>query len=203
MGRLCQIGTTLGLSLLLSAACTTTRVRSYQDPSISTTALSSIAVLPLQNTRLGPQIAIGLNRGVVQALGRRNPNLKIMGPAEAQEKLSSSGLIETYSQYLRDYGTSGLVNKAALVKMGDALGVDAILQGDISELEQQDGYPYHAAYIKLTLRYSVVSLKSGVLLWESSATVKHETTAMNKAPELEEVVPTAQSTLIAQMPAFK
>ncbi len=192
-----------GLAAVFMAACTTTRVRSYQDPSLSTTPLSFVAVLPLQNTRLGPRVAIDLNRGVVQALSRRNPKLKIMGPAEAQEKLGTSGLIETYSQFLRDYGTSGLLNKAALAKIGDALGVDAILQGDISQLEQQDGYPYHPAYTKLTLRHSVVSLQSGVLLWESSATVRHETTAFNKAPEIEDVVPTAQSTLVAQMPAFR
>src|SRR5262245_38107976 len=102
-----------------------------------------------------------------------------MGPAEAQDKLSSAGLIETYSQFLREYGTSGILNKTALAKLGEALGVDAILQGDISQLEQQDGYPYHPAYTKLVLRYSIISLKSGVLLWESSATAKKETTAFN------------------------
>ena len=203
MKRFATRWATPAFGLILLAACTTTRVRSYQDPSLSTTPLVSIAVLPLQNIRLGPQIAIDLNRGIVQALSRRNPNLRIIGPAEAQDTLSTGGLIETYSQFLRDYGTSGLLNKAALAKLGDALGADAILQGDISQLEQQDGYPYHPAYTKLVLRYSIISLKSGVLLWESSATAKKETTAFNKAPEIEEVVPTAQSTLVAQIPAFR
>jgi len=46
-------------------------------------------------------------------------------------------------------------------------------------------------------------LKSGVLLWESSATAKKESTALNQAPEIEEVVPAAQSTLVAQFPAFR
>jgi hypothetical protein len=53
------------------------------------------------------------------------------------------------------------------------------------------------------LRYSIISLKSGVLLWESSATAKKETTAFNKAPEIEDVVPTAQSTLVEQIPALR
>lgn len=204
MTRFAARWSTLALSLtLVLFSCTTTRVRTYQDPSLSTTPLSSVAVLPLQNIRLGPQIAIDLNRGIVQALSRSNPTLKIMGPAEAQDKLSSAGLIETYSQFLRDYGTSGLLNKTALAKLGEALGVDAILQGDISQLEQRDGYPYHPAYTKLVLRDSIISLKSGVLLWESSATAKKETTAFNKAPEIEDVVPTAQSTLVEQIPALR
>ena len=203
MKRTILTGATLASLVLFVAGCITTRVRVYQDPSFSTTQLSFIAVLPLQNTRLGPQVAIDLNRGVVQELSRRNPNLRIMGPAEAQEKLSSAGLIESYSQFLRDYGTSGLLNKAVLMKLGDALCVDAVLQGDISQLEQQDGvYGYIRAYTKLTLRYSVISLKSGVVLWESSVTVKKQTTTLGKAPEIEEVVPSAQSTLIEQMPEF-
>ena len=150
MNRCAARWSALVLSLvLLLGSCTTTRVRTYQDPSLSTTPLASVAILPLQNTRLGPQIAIDLNRGIVQALSRSNSSLKIMGPVEAQDKLSSAGLIETYSQFLRDYGTSGLLNKAALAKLGESLGVDAILQGDISQLEQRDGYPYHPAYTRI------------------------------------------------------
>jgi hypothetical protein len=157
----------------------------------------------LQSVRLGPQLAIDLNRGIVQGLASRNTQLKIVGPAEAQEKLSSAGLVETYSQFLRDYGTSGLLNKAALAKIGEALGVDAILQGDILQLEQQDGYPYHPAYTKLVLRYSLISLRSGVLLWEISVAARKEKTALNKAPEIEEVVPIAQKTLLAQIPLLR
>lgn len=204
MHRCAARWSTLGLSLvLLLGSCTTTRIRTYQDPSLSATPLVSVAVLPLQNTRLGPQIAIDLNRGIVQALSRSNPTLKILGPAEVQETLSRAGLVETYAQFLRDYGTSGLLNKSALAKLGEALGVDGILQGDISQLEQQDGQPYRPAYTKVVLRYSIISLTSGALLWESSATAKKETTAFNKAPEIEDVVPTAQSTLVEQMPMLR
>lgn len=204
MNRFAVCWKTLALCSLtiLLFSCTTAQVRSYQDPSLSTTPLSSVAILPLQNIRLGPQIAIDLNRSIIQAVSRNNPKLMIMGPAEAQEKLSSNGLVETYSQFLRDYGTSGLLNKTTLAKLEKVLGVDAILQGDISQLEQQDGYPYHPASTKLVLRYSIISLKSGVLLWESSATARKETTAFNKAPEIEEVIPTAQRSLVAQMPVF-
>lgn len=197
---------TLALGLTLLTACSYTRVKWYEDLFLSTASLNSIAVLPLQNVRLSRRTATETDRAIVEALIGRNPDLTIVDSAEAQDKLSTAGVIETYSQFLRDYRASRLLDKAALAKMGDTLGTDAILQGDIAQLIQVDGLPLHnAAYTKLVLRYSIFSLKARKLLWESSATVYKKTTGLSRAPEIEEVIPgaVAQITRVVKMPEFR
>jgi len=194
----------LALFVILGSAslvgCTTTGANTFADPSLATTRVGSVAILPLQNTRLGPAIALDVNRGVVQGLSARNPGVRLMGPAETQEKLGAAGLIETYSQYLRDYATSSLTNKSSLLKIGEALGTDAMLQGEITDLQQQNGYPYHPAYTQIVVRYSLVSLHTGVLLWETSARARRKLTALDHAPDPREVIPVVQQTLIREFP---
>jgi hypothetical protein len=189
-------------SISFCLACTTTGANTFRDPSLASTKLRSVAILPLQTTHLGPGISLDVNRGVVQGFVARNPGLRILSPSESQEKLGAAGLIEAYSQYLRDYATSGMTNKATLAKIGTALEVDAILQGEIAQLQQQNGYPYHPAFTQLSLRYSLVSCQSGVLLWESSARARRELTALDSAPDVYEVIPVAQQTLVAQFPVL-
>jgi hypothetical protein len=201
-------GLTTGLAFVLLTACTPARVavwstgRVYHDPRLSSTPLSSMAVLPLQNTRRGPQIAIALTSDVVTELRSRNPHLTIMGPAAVQERLNATRLIGTYAQFLRDYGTSGLLDTAALTKIAHALGVDALVQGEIAHLDQHDGDRSHPASTTLTLHYSIIALKAGVLLWDSSVTLRYQSPAVHKAPDLEDVVPIAHSLLLTQMPTF-
>ncbi len=190
-------------AFLTLAACTTTSVRTYRDPSLAATPITSVAILPLQNMRYGPQIAVNLNRGVVQAFAARNKAVRVVGPAEAQETLGSAGLVEVYSQFLRDYGTSGLLNKGALNRIAEALKVDAILHGYIASVEQQDGYPYHPAYTKITLTYSLIGLHNAVLLWDTSATARVEGSAFSKAPEVEEVIPVVQNIVLANLPQLR
>jgi hypothetical protein len=193
----------LGAALLSASACTTTSVQTYRDPALAATKIEAVAILPLQNTRFDPQVAVNLNRGIVQAFAARNRSIRVIGPAEAQEALGAENLVEVYSQFLRDYSTSGLLNKGALNRIRTALNCDAILHGYIASVQQQDGYPYHPAYTKLTLTYSLIGLKDAVLLWNTSATVRTETTAFNKAPEIEEVIPTVQQTILASLPSLQ
>ena len=192
----------LCVSVSSLSACTTTKVQTFSAPSLAATKIESIAILPFQHTRFGPHIALSLNRSIEQAFAAQNQHIRIVGPAEAQAILGAANLVEVYAQFLRDYRTSGLLNKGALHQVHDALNVDAILSGSITSVVQLDGAPHRPAFTNLTLRYALIGLRNGVLLWDTAATVNTERTVFDKAPDVEEGIPQAQEIIIANLPTL-
>jgi hypothetical protein len=193
----------LGLSTISLAACTTTKVRTYRDPSLIATQINSIAILPFQHTRFGPHIAVSLNRGIVQAVADQNQRVRIIDPAEAQARLGAANLGEVYSQFWRVYSTSGRLNKGALTQIQDALNVDALLHGYVTSIVQLDGAPYRPAFTNLTLTYALIGLRNAIVLWNTTATIRMERTTFDKAPEVEDVIPKAQETIITNLPTLQ
>jgi hypothetical protein len=192
----------LGVSVLSLSACTTTKVRTFSAPSLAATTIESIAIVPFQHTRFGPDIALSLSRSIGQAFAARNPRMRIVGPAEAQALLGAANLVEVYAQFVRDYRTSGLLNKGALHQVHDALNVDAILSGYITSVVQLDGAPHRPAFTQLTLTYALIGLRPGVLLWDTAATVSMERTVFDKAPDVDEGLPKAQESISAHLPTL-
>jgi hypothetical protein len=192
----------LCVSVSSLSACTTTQVQTFSAPSLAATQIESMAILPFQHTRFGPHMALSLNRGIEQVFAARNQRMRMVGPAEAQAILGAANLVEVYAQFVRDYRTSGLLNKGALHQIHDALNVDAILSGSITSLVQLDGAPHRPAFTTLTLTYALIGLRNGVLLWDTAATVNTERTVFDKAPDVEEGIPQAQEIIIANLPTL-
>jgi hypothetical protein len=192
----------LGVSVLSLSACTTTKVRTFSAPSLAATPIESIAIVPFQDTRVGPHSAWSLNRGIEQAFAARNPRLRVVGPAEAQARLGAAHLGEVYAQLVRDYRTSGRLNTGALHQVHAALNVDAMLSGSITSVVQLDGAPHRPAFTQLTLTYALIGLRHGVLLWDTAATVSTERTVFDKAPDVDEGISKAQESISAHLPTL-
>jgi len=192
----------LCVSVSSLSACTTTKVRTFSAPSLAATTIESIAIVPFQPTRVGPDMAVSLNRGIEQAFAARNPRMRIVGPAEAQALLGAAHLVEVYAQLVREYRTSGRLNTGALHQVHAALNVDAILAGSLTSVVQLDGAPHRPAFTHLTLTYALIGLRHGVLLWDTAATVSTERTVFDNAPDVEEGIPQAQASIIAHLPTL-
>jgi hypothetical protein len=192
----------LCVSVISLSACTTTKVRTFSAPSLAATTIESIAILPFQHPRVGPDMALSLNRGIEQAFAARNPRMRLVGPAEAQVRLGAAHLGEVYAQLVREYRTSGRLNTGALHQVHDALKADAMLSGFITSVVQLDDVPHRPAFTHLTLTYALIGLRHGVLLWDTAATVSTERTVFDKAPEVDEGLPKAQESIIAHLPTL-
>lgn len=192
------------LVTLLACTSTNTSVRTYTDPSVGTTTIGSLAVLPVRNAPVAQSESIRLNREIAQTVQRQNPSLKITGPVESIQLLNDAGLVDKYDRYLVALAQSGIPNAEVLNQVGAALSVDAIMQGQLLGLYQEDGsYPGRAGVTRFALRYSIVSTKNGMLLWEASADVKKKTaTVFESAPALEQVLPEATQTILKSIPRF-
>ncbi len=154
----------LFISFILSTGCAVQRatLKTFVEPSIQPASIRVVAIFPMRNARLLPDESRELNRGIVQAFHKQNPNVRLVGPEESTTLLNEAGLTEKYSDFLRDYATSGIPNVTTLKKIGNALEVDAILQGEVFDIRQIDGaYGITRGKTSVTVRYVLLSTRYG------------------------------------------
>jgi len=182
--------------------CASVSLKTFVDPSIDPESIRRVAIFPIRNVRLLPDESREINRGVTRAFHERNPNTEIVGPAEAVALLNKAELADDYSEFLRDYYTSGIPNMKTLNEIGESLAVDAIMQGEIFDILQIDGsYGSHKGKTSLTLRYSMLSTRKDIILWEATSNAKKVTfTALESAPPLYEVIELAQEKILSALP---
>lgn len=192
-------------SLLLISRCSPSRVtlKTFVDPSLQSNSIKSIVAFPLRNMALSPGEGLELDRSVTQAFFKKNPNVKIMGTSEATLKLNEYSLVEDYTHFLEDFEHSGIPNTAILKKIGDKLGVDAILQGRLSDIKQNDASYGVSASTSLSLRYTLLNTLNGNTIWEGTSNARlDKTPAWSKAPPLYEVIEIAHKKILTGMPVL-
>lgn len=184
-------------------ACTTTRLRTYRDPSLRSVHMTRVAVLPVRGTILPPDVEANLNRAATRSLAATNPNLEIIGPTESQQMLDDAGLVGSYSR-LAGNTRPGPLDWSTLERISEVLKVEGILQGRIARVDRpDDGFFHHTVVSELTLSYSLIDSRNGERLWESSATVRKERMEFKDAPRIEEIVPLAQSLALKEVPTLR
>lgn len=189
-----------GLTLVIG--CSRTPLRTSAEPTIQPKSIRSLAIFPVRNERLIPDESRELNLSVLQMFHQKNPNLKIVGPTESITSINRAALTDKYGEFLGDYARSRAPNVNTLKAIGEILHVDAILQGEVFNIEQTDGdYNRNVASTSLTIRYSLMGTNDGIILWEvvSNAT-KSTATPFESAPPLYQTILKAQNWILTSLP---
>lgn len=189
--------------LLLLIGCSTSKLRTYVDPSIQSTSINSTAIFPIRNVRLLPDESRQINRNISQKFLQKNPNVKIIGPAESIDLINQSGLADKYSEFLRSFMLSGIPNTVTLKEIGNALNVDSILQGELFDIYQYNGQfgVDLNSYTSLTIHYILLSTQRGNILWEATTNARKNTaTVFQPAPPLYEVILIANDKIFTALP---
>lgn len=203
-----SLGALGALPFLLMTACSShpyETTRTYTDPSLAARHVSAIALFPVREAPIAESESIEMNRQIVEALEHKNPGLRVVGPPEVVETLNRKHLVEDYAKYLAVRSQTGISNNDILREVGEALGVDAIMQGNLVELQQRDGTGLSGlpANTTLTLRYSIVSTSDAALLWEISEEIRKQSSSnFGSAPRLRDVLPEAVAKVTANLPSF-
>lgn len=195
------------VALLLPAmGCATSKatINSFTDPSYSAQDVQSIAVLPIRNARLAPSEAQTVTRKVSQALHRDAPKMKLVGPEEAVRILNEKNLAHDWATFVEDYVKSGVPDASALKRFGAALGVDALMQGELVSVYQEDGhFGGNKGTTRVTVRFTMLSTRDGDLLWEASSDgLKTSSTTLGSAPPIVEAVNLAIDKILQNLPPF-
>jgi hypothetical protein len=146
-----------------------TSTNTFLDPGFTDAKLQRLAVFPIVNTRLPLSDAQKLYGDLTQAIVLKRPSVVIINSAQAVGVLNEKGLGNEWTRFLRDRDAKGLSRPGVLKAIGRALNVDGILQGDIVSMEQKDGvFGHHQGTTRATVRYYLMEVESGKLLWEGS-----------------------------------
>jgi hypothetical protein len=189
-------------SRIFLVGCSRTPPRSSEERSIQPGSIRSLAILPLRNAELAPGGSRALNRSVSQTFGQKNPNVKIVRPTESMTLINQAGLADKYSEFLGDYARSGVPNVNTIRAIGGTLRVDAILQGEVFNIEQVDGdYDRNVGSTSLTIRYFLMGTHDGIIMWEvMSNGTKSTATPFESAPPVHQVILKAQNWILTSLP---
>jgi hypothetical protein len=194
----------LGAAALPFDGCMTpkTSVRVRAEPGFTGGNLQRLAVFPIVNSRLVLSDEQQLYGELLQAIVRKNSSIAIISSADAMRTLHQNGLGPVWTRFLATRDAHGLPDSAAVRTVGRALDVDAILQGEIVQFEKTDGlYGHNRGNTHATLRYFLVAVDSGSLLWEASSDGLLTTfTPLEAAPPLIEVVRLAHQRILETLP---
>jgi hypothetical protein len=194
--------TTLASLLFLTACTSSSKIKTYTNPSFTRDAIKSIALLPIRNISLTPSEGLEINRMFYKEVTARNPSKRIVDPVQTVKLLNDGNLVSLYDQFLREFENTGVPNNNLLKQLGAQLQSDALIQGVVVNFSQNDArYGGNAAKTSATLRYVIISIATGDILWESSCEAsKSSTTTLGKTPPLFEVLEKAQKQIITSVP---
>jgi hypothetical protein len=174
----------------------------YVDPSEPIGDMGSIAVFPPADDSFEPQEVQQLTRKISDGVHARHPDMKIMDDRDVRKVMEDQGLAGDWARFRESYATSGKPDQALLGKMGNALGVDGILLGEIVSTTQHDrDYEDSEGVTRATVRFSLFDIESGKLAWQagSEGVVKMQTMA-TAAPPVREAVEVAVDKIMGAFP---
>lgn len=194
----------LSFFLILSCASQKATISNYVDPALSSELINSIAVFPMRNARFAPNEAREINQRFAITIHTRNPEIKIFTDDKIVEILNDQNLSDEWSTFIDNYISSGVIDANVLSQIGNALSVDAIIQSEIDNIFQMDGsIGENTGTTKVTIRYFMMSVRSGKMLWEASSEgVAKTATTLEEAPSIIDAVNVALSKIIEKLPFF-
>lgn len=192
------------LAILSLAGCAVNKatINTFVDPNFGTGDVSTVALFPIRNARLAPSEAQQINRKISMAINKRRSDIKIVGSQEAINILNEQGLADDWAKFLENYVLSGVPDATVLQQVGNALQVDAIMQGEMVNIFQQDGaYGQNGGTTRVTVRFTMLNYKNGKLLWEASNDgIRGTATTLESAPPIIEAVNLAVDKILATIP---
>ncbi len=181
-------------------ACATTKatLNTHIDPNFDAASVESVALLPSLNPSLAPSETRELTLRVAQGINERSPNVRVLGPVEAARLLNDAGLVDAWATFLITYDPNGVPDREVLRTVGDALGVDVIVQGEMLNVYQMDGET------RVTVRFTMLDTRGARLVWASTSEGIRKNALGGsfgaEAPPIIEAVELAVDKLISTMP---
>jgi hypothetical protein len=188
---------------VFASSCVTKRatLKTFIDPSIQKSSVKSVAVFQMRNSSFSPGETMEMDRDVTQAFSQKNASVQLMGSDESARKLNDENLASEYAQFLRDFETSGIPNSVFIKKLNSKFNVDAVLQGALYEVLQNDRMAGAKAKTSLTIRYTLLNTNNGQILWEGTSHAVIQT-YRRYAPAIFEVANLAKQKVISAFPSL-
>ncbi len=177
-------------------------VKTYISPSLNSSKITAVAVFPLRNSFVQQNISLGtgdmieINKMFQMEFAKRNSKTGMLNSVSSTELLNKGNLVNSYDTLLNVYGNTGIPNTGILIRIGDYLKVNAIIQGFVMEVFQNNRNE-----AKITIKYVMFSTTTGDVLWEATC-VGHRITPSVGDTALSEAIEIIREKIISAMPTL-
>jgi hypothetical protein len=179
-------------------------INSYVDPTYSIGIIQKIAIFPIICTQIESYEAENVNRKILEGIQYKNPFIEIINPNTAKNLINHYQLDDDWNTFREKYIKYGRPDFKILALIKSKLKIDAIMQGEIIDVKQQDGHlQINTAKTVVTLKYSIIGLNRGKLIWEASSNglTENEVTS-EKAPPIMDSLDLAVDIIIDWLPVL-
>lgn len=162
---------------------------SFHPPSLDQ---DGVAILPAITAPGLRGNEVGLAHYLGQILRKVSPNWKVVSEQETITRINRQGLTGEYTRVRNDYDQSNILDRDALRKFRDTVGVRYLFQPRLAAFTQvmQDRWKFPALDLRLTqTRSSIMRLslqlwdgETGELVWTSIAETAMESEAISQDP---------------------
>ena len=144
-------------------------LKTFIDTSILSTSVKTVAVFAMRNTAFNPGETMEMDRTITQAFFQTNSTVNSTGTTDAGVWLNNEKFADEYASVLLGFETSAMPNTVFLNNLKEKLNTDAILQGKLSEIVQTDKMRHIPAKTTVTVKYSLLSITTGRILWKATS----------------------------------
>lgn len=190
-------------------------ILTYINPSLHSPKITSVVVFPLRNavTQQNASLATGdmieINKMFQVEFANKNSNTKMLNPTSSTELLNKYNLVNSYDTLLTGYSNANIPNTQILIRIGQNINVDAIIQGFVIKVFQRDGVfavsyqnPGNRGETKLILKYVMFSTISGEVLWEATCEGHKDVSSLKKAPSISDMIELMRDKIISALPTL-
>ena len=204
MNRICTSLTLAVCCALNSCAINRGTINSYVDPTYTQGAITRLAVFSIRNAGRAPSEARRINAELARAISEKNPEIEVVAPSAALRGINEANLAKEWADFVEDYYTSGIANQVLLTKVAEALGVEAVLQGQLENVFQQDGNGWDQRGVtRITISFSIVEAATGKRIWEAASDgIRGNATEFGPAPPVADAIETAMAKILANLPTL-
>lgn len=168
-------------------------------------AVGSLALVPLTLSDIPPGLRTRVAETLEARIRDRAPGARIVGPAAAERILAGRGLGPRIAELLRDHDSTGIIDRAGLGAIGEALGTGHLLRVRLAYRDTDIvANGLHGVSVESRQEVDVLAqlweVGSGDVVWEASGPVSSETGDFVVARDREDVMNRAIESLVAVLP---
>jgi hypothetical protein len=171
-------------------------------------AAERVAVLPLSVDEGAERYRAAIGDALLAAAERAHPWIEFIPPGVTLDRLDEAGVAERLADLLAAYDETGRYDRAVLREVGQALGVDHVLQFQAGYAREREvttslldpGTAYEADRQNLYVTAELWDLRAGELAWEATGTSTTRDAEYERPRSFSEVLAAAAAALAPQIP---
>ena len=199
---------TLPLLALAAAACGGSQA--YYDINARTSPIESVAVLPFPDQGLTQVDYRDIDTHLSTSLGLRLRDMRVMPAPQGVSKVREAGDWEAWRTYQAGPLSVGALDTAVVRQVGEALGTDAFMTGELVDLFRKDGERLTGVggaqfgkpapgETRVEVQLYLFDCESGRLIWRHTGKGKLVSSTRDPAPPIADTVAKAIDGLLKDL----